>query len=276
MEHTWNEAAERWLKRRKGGKWFSYEERYVKRLTEYLDGRSLPSIRRADVADIRDDMLDKYQPGTVNRYLTVLRSILLKARDDWEWIDRVPKIERLKETERKEYLTREQAERLLRMLPSPRDEMARFAIATGLRNSNVRLLRWEWVNLDEGTVSLPGSEMKNGKDFVAPLSDMALSVLLRQKGKHPEWVFPQMSGPGKGKPVTQMCNRTWREACRRAGVPGTRFHDLRHTFASWHIQSGTHVSKLQALGGWSDPKMVQRYAHLGVQHLKEEVEATNF
>jgi integrase len=47
-----------------------------------------------------------------------------------------------------------------------------------------------------------------------------------------------------------------------------RWHDLRHTFASWHAQNGTPVHVLQALGGWRDPAMVQRYAHLSMEHLE--------
>jgi integrase len=49
----------------------------------------------------------------------------------------------------------------------------------------------------------------------------------------------------------------------------TRWHDLRHTWASWHVQNGTPLHVLQELGDWSDIKMVLRYAHLGGQHLQE-------
>ena len=60
---------------------------------------------------------------------------------------------------------------------------------------------------------------------------------------------------------------TWEAACKRAGVPGFRFHDLRHTWASWHAMAGTPLSVLQELGGWHSPQMVQRYAHLAPEHL---------
>jgi len=48
-----------------------------------------------------------------------------------------------------------------------------------------------------------------------------------------------------------------------------RWHDLRHTWASWHVQAGTPLHVLQELGGWASPEMVQRYAHLSAAHLED-------
>ena len=53
------------------------------------------------------------------------------------------------------------------------------------------------------------------------------------------------------------------------GIENFRWHDLRHTWASWHVQQGTPLHVLQELGGWSDYEMVRRYAHLSVEHLAE-------
>ena len=47
---------------------------------------------------------------------------------------------------------------------------------------------------------------------------------------------------------------------------------MRHTWASWHIQSGTPFHVLQELGGWSSYEMVLRYAHLAPEHLSEYAE----
>lgn len=55
------------------------------------------------------------------------------------------------------------------------------------------------------------------------------------------------------------------------GIEDFRWHDLRHTWATWHIQRGTPLEVLQELGGWSDYKMVKRYAHFTHQHLKQYV-----
>ena len=63
--------------------------------------------------------------------------------------------------------------------------------------------------------------------------------------------------------------RAWNAACRRAGIDDFRFHDLRHTWASWLIQSGVPLSVLQEMGGWESIEMVRRYAHLAPNHLTE-------
>ena len=64
-------------------------------------------------------------------------------------------------------------------------------------------------------------------------------------------------------------NRAWNSACKRAGIEDFRFHDLRHTWASWLIQSGVPLSVLQEMGGWESIEMVRRYAHLAPNHLTE-------
>lgn len=63
--------------------------------------------------------------------------------------------------------------------------------------------------------------------------------------------------------------RAWNAACRRAGIEDFRFNDLRHTWASWLIQSGVPLSVLQEMGGWESIEMVRRYAHLAPNHLTE-------
>ena len=71
----------------------------------------------------------------------------------------------------------------------------------------------------------------------------------------------------EGEPIKQVSTRAWYIALKRAGIEDFRFHDLRHTWASWHIQSGTPLFALQELGGWETEKMVRRYAHLAADHL---------
>lgn len=96
-----------------------------------------------------------------------------------------------------------------------------------------------------------------------PLNSWALKVLSRREGRHPKWVFAL-----KDNPVYSPNTRAWREALKRAGIEDFRWHDLRHTWASWHVQSGTSLQELKELGGWSSFEMVLRYAHLGGDHLK--------
>lgn len=110
-----------------------------------------------------------------------------------------------------------------------------------------------WVHPDQA---------KARRAIPVPLNGEAMAVLQKQLGKHRERVFTF-----RGSPVAATTTKAWYSAVKRAGVHPLRFHDLRHTFASWHVQQGTPLSVLQELGGWQSGAMVSRYAHLGAEHL---------
>lgn len=94
------------------------------------------------------------------------------------------------------------------------------------------------------------------------LNETAYAVLQRQRGRHPERVFTF-----KGKPLNSANTRAWKQALLRAGISDFRWHDLRHTWATWQRQAGTPTHELQRLGGWRTGVMVERYAHLAPDHL---------
>ena len=70
-----------------------------------------------------------------------------------------------------------------------------------------------------------------------------------------------------GKPLQSANTKAWRAALKRAGIEDFRWHDLRHTWATWQRQAGTPTYELQRLGGWRTGAMVERYAHLAPDHL---------
>lgn len=216
------------------------------------------------------------KPGadTVNRFLTSFRAVLNKAQNEWEWVDRVPKVKALKGTvSRVRWITREEADRLISHLPSHLAAMAEFSLQTGLRRANVTHLEWSQVDLARKTAWIHGGQAKNGKALAVPLNDRAIQILLKQKGEQSrerrlqKWVFAKA-----GKPIHQTSTKAWRDALNLAGIDNFCWHCLRHTWASWHVQSGTPLHVLQELGGWSSIKMVQRYAHLSGEHLREWVD----
>lgn len=81
--------------------------------------------------------------------------------------------------------------------------------------------------------------------------------LTKQIGKDPKAVFTY-----KGKPVTQVNTKAWYKALDRAGIEDFRWHDLRHTWASWLTQQGVPLNVIQEMGAWESAEMVRRYAHL--------------
>lgn len=266
MEKTWNDAAGRWLNGRTT-KWIKQEKHYIEVLTAHLNGLPLSRITKGVVADLRDGLLKERSVATVNRYLTVLRSVLNMARDEWEWVDTVPKIKRMEEPTRVRFIEKEEARRLLKELPLHLKDKVVFALATGLRDANIRELRWDEVDLPNRMVTISGSKMKNGKPLSIPLNDTAYDVLAKRNkaaDRDTEWVFAY-----EGKPVFRSGTKAFRKALKRAGIENFRWHDLRHTWASWHIQRGTHTAAVREMGGWSDDRMVQRYAHLSTKHLRK-------
>ncbi len=165
------------------------------------------------------------------------------------------------------WLTRQKAERLLTELPPHLRAMARFSLETGLRKSNVTGLQWSQVHLGRRCAWIHPDQAKNRKAIAIPLSAAAILVLRQQIGKHPLNVFSY-----RGNPIGQVNTKAWRAALQRAGIADFRWHDLRHTWASWHVQAGTPLHVLQELGGWESVEMVRRYAHLSSKHLIQYVD----
>jgi integrase len=118
-------------------------------------------------------------------------------------------------------------------LPGHLCAIVRFALATGCRMSEI--LHLEWLRVDFGRREV--------------------------EGVHPKWCFAY-----EGRRMDAV-GSAWKRGLRRAGIENFRFHDLRHTWASWHVMSGTRLQELMELGGWKSFEMVLRYAHLAPEHL---------
>jgi hypothetical protein len=96
-----------------------------------------------------------------------------------------------------------------------------------------------------------------------PLNVDAVQVLREQIGRHPRFCFTY-----EGQPLrADVTNTAWHSALKRAGIKDFRFHDLRHTWASWHRQAGTSCDELKDLGGWKSRQMVDRYAKFATENL---------
>lgn len=261
---TWNDAVVRWLTEQSHKASIESDKVHLRWLDSHLG--------RVDLTAITREMLDRIgaaklkegvAPSTVNRVMEVLRAILRKCVDEWEWIDRTPKVRMLREpTRRIRYLTHEEARRLLAVLPGHLADMARFSLATGLRRANVTGLRWDQVDLDNRRAWVHPDQAKARRAIPVPLNEDAMVVVRRQIGKHRELVFSF-----RGARIHQVSTKAWYSALERAGIDDFRWHDLRHTWASWHVQGGTPLFALQELGGWESAEMVRKYAHLAADHL---------
>ena len=162
------------------------------------------------------------------------------------------------------WITSAESDRLLLALPNHTAEMVRFTLSTGVREANVVGLTWDRVDMERHLAWVQAEQVKNRETLSIPLNEAALAVLRRQRGNHPHYVFTY-----EGKPVTRANTKAFREGLKRAGIEDFRWHDLRHTWASWHAMSGTPENVLRELGGWKDTKMVKRYAHLAKSYVAE-------
>ncbi len=263
-KHIWNEAVVRWLKEQSHKATIQTDKIHLRWMDRFLNGKSLDTINRDLVDKIMNAKLaEGVTHATVNHMLEVLRAILRRCVNEWEWLDRAPYVKMLKEpTRRIRYLTRNEAQRLLAALPEHLADMAAFSLATGLRRANVTGLQWSQVDLTRRLAWIHPDQAKARKAIAVPLNSEAVLLIRKQIGKHPTHVFCF-----KGRPITQVSTKAWYKGLTVAGIGEFRWHDLRHTWASWHVQNGTPLFALQELGGWESPEMVRRYAHLSADHL---------
>lgn len=263
-DRSWQEAAVRWVKETSHKRSHDKDVAKLRWLHPFLGHLMLSQVDRDLIDSIGERKAKQSSQSNANRYLALIRSILRRARDDWEWLDHIPKVRLYRESKRRvRWITRDEAAKLLQELPPHLGEMARFALSTGLRQRNVSYLRWDQVDMLRKVAWIHADEAKSGRAIAVPLNEDALETLRRRLQQHPEYVFTY-----QGKPVERCTTRAWERACERAGIEDFRWHDLRHTWASWHVQSGTSLQELMELGSWTTFEMVMRYAHLAADHLR--------
>jgi len=265
----WQEAVLRFVGEQEGQPSLKDQKMHLRSLDKWLRGRHLDEIGRDlldNVAKARKS--EGVSPATVNRMLEVARAVLRRAVREWEWIDKAPAVRMLPVARKRiRWLTHEEAEQLLSCLPAHLSDMAAFTLAAGPRETNVTGLEWSQLDLARKVAWIHPDQSKTKKAYAVPLNADSIAVIRRQIGKHPTHVFTY-----RGEPVKRCNNHGWRTALKKAGIKDFRWHDLRHTWASWHVQAGTPLHVLQELGGWSSYKMVLIYAHLSAGHLAEHAE----
>src|SRR5690349_3562376 len=209
--HSWKEAAVRWLRESTHKASRDLDVMHLQWLDKLLGGLSLTEINR-DVVDriTQARLADGVSNASVNRLLQCVRVILRRSVNEWEWLDRAPKIRFLHEpTRRVRWLTRGEAEKLIEALPKHLRAMVRFSLETGLRKSNVTGLKWSQVDLVARKAWIHPDQAKARKAIAVPLSVAAVIVLREQIGAHAELVFAF-----RGKPITQANTKAWRLALK--------------------------------------------------------------
>lgn len=263
--YSWQQAAGKWIEETSHKATHKEDKAKLKWLHPILGELMLDEITLDVIARIKEARLKQASKPTANRFLALVRSILKRAVDEWDWLEKTPKVKLFKESDgRERSLTPVEANRLLAELPQYLRDMALFTLHTGLRQSNVLKLEWSCVDLSRCHAWVRSENSKNRKPISVSLNAQAMEVLNRQIGKHPTRVFSY-----RGKPISQVVNKTWKKAIARAGIDDFRWHDLRHTWATWLRQTGTPTHELQRMGGWKTAAMVERYAHVAPDNLAQ-------
>ncbi|HPH07023.1 MAG TPA: site-specific integrase [Methylotenera sp.] len=266
---SWQEAVERFLLETQHKASQVSDIYHLKWLDAHLRNSQLNDINRAMLNKLTlARRADKVKNSTINRMLEVINAILRKAVNEWDWLDKAPKVFMLpKAKSRVRWISHDEAEKLISACPPHLAAMVVFSLETGLRKRNVLDLEWSQLDLSRRMAWIHADQAKSRKAIAVPLTDIAMKVIQAQIGKHPTKIFTY-----RGKSVLDSNNSAFERAKVKAGIKNFRWHDLRHTWASWHIQAGTPLHVLKELGGWADIKMVMIYAHLSVEHLTNYVD----
>ncbi len=230
------------------------------------------------IAELRDELAEDRAPATANRYVAALSRIFSLARTDWGWADHNPcqGVRHLKEPRgRVRFLSEDECQQLLEAcLNRSRDLYLAvvLALSTGARQMEIWGLRWNQVDFQHKRIIL--TETKTGEIRSLSLQDHALELMCersRVRRLDTDLVFPSLKCPEKSFDF----RRPFNDALASAGIDDFRWHDLRHTAASYFAMSGATDRELQEFGGWKSPEMVRRYAHLMEQHMAGKVAKMN-
>lgn len=211
--------------------------------------------------------------ATVNRYLATLSHIFTNAVREWRLIDRNPvrDISRKRESRgRTRFLADQEREALLKACAASAwpalEALVLLAISTGARRGELVRLRWTDICLGPPMPQAIIPDSKNGDPRRLPLVGKALKALrsLRLKNNaRSGFVFPSRVDPAR--PYVAF-DPHWYAALAAAGISDFRFHDLRHTCASYLASQGSSLLEIADVLGHRTMAMVKRYSHLAQDH----------
>ena len=236
------------------------------------EDRYVDELRKAHVAGFISELKKAgLKTPTIRRYLATLSSLLSFAeRSGWVLQNPILHLDKRAIPEaqpRTRFLSRDEYRRLLAASSPHLRPLIEMAVETGMRLEELLSLKWEQVDLDRREVRL--TVTKSSQPRVIPLSERAVAVLVAgTRGRRASpYVFINSATGERYRRI----QRPFRTVCRRVGLQDLRFHDLRHTFASWAVQSGVDLYPLSRILGHSTLQMTARYTHLSTGHLHQVI-----
>ena len=238
--------------------------------------RMLAELRTSDFAKYRDQRLELgITNSTINRELSAMRVAIQTSIDEWDcWIPENPIKGSVKLSEnpaRERRLEAGEYEKL--MIACKRNTKwsspsiywcpaINFAIETAMRLSEQLQLNWKYVDMEKRTAHLPAATTKTKESRTVPLTDKAIEVL-KELPRHIQGrVFPMS---------LNYHNRGWRALCKRAGVHGLRWHDLRRESTSRMFEKGLSITEVQSVTGHKTLQMLADYTQHPAEILAEKL-----
>lgn len=286
QRHTLTDLIDRYvadvLPRKKGG---SKQRQQLQWWREQLGVYALADLTPPLLAEYRDKLAAGFPgteprgPATVVRYLAALSHCLSVAVKEYQWLDDSPlrKVSKPKEPRgRVRFLSNEERAALLSACeasPNPYlFPVVVLALSTGMRAGEIMALEWRDVDLARGWLTL--RETKNGTMRGVPLVGKALE-LVKEHARTRRRLDTPLLWPGVHPNKPMDLRQPWEKALKQAGIEDFRFHDLRHSAASYLAMNGASLNEIAAVLGHKTLSMVQRYAHLSESHKAGVVERMN-
>ena len=252
-----------------------YADFWIKRLGDL----KLQQLTRAAIVEVRDELAKGRAAGTVNRYLDLLSHACAVAEREWEWMESNPlrKVSRLEEPRgRVRYLSNAEKDRLLDAAKSSSHPhlyaIVLIALTTGARKGEILRLRWRDVDLDSNRAVLHDTKNKERRSLaLVPQVVDELRTLKKVRQIDDDLIFTNVN---VGESNSSYFEKAWQKARDDAELKDFRFHDLRHSCASYLAMNGATTAEIAAVLGHKTLEMVKRYSHLSDEHVRGVVERT--
>ena len=249
------------------------ERNRVKRWVKDLGIRPIGQITRAEIESWRREKMSRCKPATINRDLSRLRH-MLNIAVEWELLEKSPMqgMKFLRENNaRTRYLSVDECHRLIDSCMAPHIRaIVTVALHTGMRLGEILNLRWQDLDFSSGFILVRDS--KNGQARQVPMDSM-ISTVLRSwpRLSDQDIVFTSVMTGGRIVDI----RAGFLNSCKRAGITGLHFHDLRHTFASQFVMAGGDIYILKEILGHKSITNSQRYAHLSPTYKIKAIDRMN-
>ncbi len=236
----------------------------LERLRERLGQLKLIQITQSALAEYRDSRLELVSPAAVKREVALVIRILRMAVSEWNVTlpCGIPKIRLPRVSNGRE--RRVSDIELSTLLSSTSSEIAqksiRFALATGMRRGEIVSICWRDIDLDNRTLYIPRTKTDSPRHI--PLTQSAMTVLSMLDGNADDLVFPI---------AANSVSQAFRRATQRAGIDDLHYHDLRHEAITRFFELGLSVAEVASISGHKDYRMLERYTHIGAEHLANRI-----